>query len=120
MPPPAPGRDPKETEEGRKQGGFSETRTQYGIKLTIANKVAYIEALEFGHSLQAPFGMVRVSVRELEQAMGGRQLPDGIRAIYAETWQELGLPVGTGLRHGMIRDALGMEATKIARNEVQG
>lgn len=36
----------------------------------ISNKVPYIRALEFGHSQQAPNGMVRIAIAEVEAGIG--------------------------------------------------
>lgn len=81
--------------------------------ITLTNGVEYTVHLETGSSTQAPFGMVRVSMREIEAELGsgsafGASLPSAIQSIYAETWNHHGLPTGTPLRAGMIRDALGL------------
>lgn len=81
--------------------------------VTLTNGVEYTMHLETGSSTQAPFGMVRVSMRELEAELGagsafGASLPAAIQRIYAETWAQQGLAPGTPLRAGMIRDAIGL------------
>lgn len=96
---------------GRALSEFKQGQALFSLRISVINKVAYIEALESGTSKQAPFGMVRISVRELEQYLGGRKIPQGIQKIYQETWDALGLPGGTELRAGQIRDALGLGAT---------
>jgi hypothetical protein len=37
----------------------------------IYNNLPYIERLEFGHSQQAPLGMVRISIAEIETELYG-------------------------------------------------
>lgn len=51
----------KGSAKGRSESGFSETDRS----VEIVNGVPYIVALEFGHSKQAPSGMVRVTVSEM-------------------------------------------------------
>ncbi|MEK9722317.1 MAG: hypothetical protein VW405_02375 [Rhodospirillaceae bacterium] len=57
--------------------------------------VEYSMLLEHGSSRQAPFGMVRISMRELEAELSGlsseARLPRGIRQVYVETWKRGGI-----------------------------
>lgn len=41
------------------------TSAQFGQQIFITNNLPYIEALEDGHSQQAPRGMVKVTLREM-------------------------------------------------------
>jgi len=57
-----------------KSGGASEIRivngvmsAQMGTKLFVTNSLPYARRLEYGHSKQAPQGMVRLTVRETNQ-----------------------------------------------------
>lgn len=94
-------------EGGRRLSEHQELETAFGIRIVTTNKVAHIELLEKGSSKQAPFGMLAISMRELEERMGGRKIPSGIFNIYQETWTKLGLDKGTELRAGQIAGALG-------------
>lgn len=85
--------------------------TQNGLQFTLVltNGVSYTIHLENGTSTQAPFGMVRISMRELETEWSGKdQLPTKISRMYAETWNNLGLAPGTLLRAGDIARATGL------------
>lgn len=46
------------------------TSSEIGVVLTLANNLPYIRKLEYGHSKQAPQGMVRLTVEELNQIVG--------------------------------------------------
>ena len=48
--------------------GFLDVRP--GDSVVISNNLPYITALENGHSRQAPFGMVAVSIQEVRTNMG--------------------------------------------------
>ncbi len=50
--------------EGRSEGEF-QVRTGARPRVVIINRVPYIFRLEFGHSKQAPNGMVRITMREM-------------------------------------------------------
>ena len=50
---------------GKDLSEFSIQKTPKGTIVVITNGVAYILALEFGHSDQAPAGMVRLSIQKL-------------------------------------------------------
>ncbi len=43
--------------------------SDFGTEQIIGNDVKYIVALEFGHSKQAPQGMVRITAEESQQRM---------------------------------------------------
>lgn len=62
----APGR---ESSQGKAEGSFKHRQAFY----SAINSVNYIQALEFGHSKQAPVGMVRVSMLQMRVG-GGRNL----------------------------------------------
>lgn len=98
--------------EGRALSKFEEEKRTTGIRLTVTNAVVYIEPLEKGSSTQAPFGMLQISLREMQQRLGGRRIPEGVREIYAETWRKNGLEQGASLRASDILRALGVNRTK--------
>ena len=50
---------------GRAKSGWELSLTE--AEATLRNQVAYIRALEYGHSQQAPQGMVRVTIAEWPQ-----------------------------------------------------
>lgn len=63
------------------QAGFAQIEAIKGQLLTgkaiwIFNNLPYIEALEYGHSDQAPNGMVRLSVAEIEAEMISLEVQD--------------------------------------------
>ena len=47
--------------------------------LEISSRMEYARAIEYGHSKQAPQGMVRISVRETKAEMKARQNLNGIK-----------------------------------------
>jgi hypothetical protein len=96
---------PDQTEEGRKLSTYSETVTTGKIRMALVNGVEYIEYLESGSSLQAPFGMVRISQLELDKEIRGRALPASIEAIYAEA----------AAKAGMTKEAVAARARGIGR-----
>ena len=53
--------------QGEKEGSFEEKITAHGMEVTIINRVPYIVALEYGHSKQAPNGMVRVTMQRMRK-----------------------------------------------------
>jgi hypothetical protein len=52
------------TAQGKSEGSFREDLRGRDMYVEITNGVPYIVPLEYGHSKQAPAGMVRVSMRE--------------------------------------------------------
>ena len=54
--------------EGFRLGTFAEKFRRNRKFVAVTNAVRYILALEFGHSSQAPGGMLRVSMKEMRQA----------------------------------------------------
>ena len=59
-------KSPSQVDIGKKEGSYEESLIGYNKGIVMANSVPYILYLEYGHSrLQAPYGMVRVSVRKL-------------------------------------------------------
>jgi hypothetical protein len=64
--------------EGKARGDYRETR-QY---IDLINGVHYVIYLEYGHSTQAPFGMVRYNMRR----MGGRALPETFNRELQLAW----------------------------------
>jgi hypothetical protein len=86
------------------RGSIQVTNRGGGVRLVLVNGVEYSMALERGHSAQAPFGMVRLSLREVEHELTGREtLPEAIRKVYAQTFNKGGHPG----RARQILDAVG-------------
>jgi len=55
--------------QGRAEGSFEENVTSKIIDIQIINRVPYIMPLEYGHSKQAPGGMVRVTLRRIRKLL---------------------------------------------------
>ena len=70
------GGDAEAVAEGRSMGSAIVKR---GF-IRIVNAVKYIVPLEFGHSGQAPFGMVRISMQEM--ARGRESLTEKMKEFY--------------------------------------
>lgn len=69
--------------EGRSKGGFIDhTKGVTDMWVEIINGVEYAIFLEYGHSQQAPYGMVRVSMRE----MRGDKLPKDMGTRLRKKW----------------------------------
>jgi hypothetical protein len=72
--------------EGKKKGSFVDhTGKQYLDKwVEIINGVEYVIYLEYGHSkVQAPYGMVRISMRELRKG----KLPEEMSKELRKAWR---------------------------------
>jgi hypothetical protein len=91
--------------EGRALSEYTETTTGTTIRLRCVNNVVYIVFLEHGSSDQAPIGMVRISMMEVEQMLGQGNLPGAIAAIYQQTWESAGLAPGSIIRQGVVAAA---------------
>ena len=61
----------QEEAKGRNEGDYTEKLRGNEQYIEIVNRVHYTRYLEFGHSKQAPEGMVRVSMREISQKLKG-------------------------------------------------
>ena len=57
------------TAQGRTEGSFEEKITSKIIDIQIINRVPYIMPLEYGHSKQAPGGMVRVTLKRIRKML---------------------------------------------------
>ena len=57
-------KDRTPVDTGRARGGWN--ITEYVSMTRIFNNVEYIVVLEYGHSKQAPHGMVRITLREYQ------------------------------------------------------
>jgi hypothetical protein len=55
--------------------------------IRITNRVHYVPYLEYGHSTQAPLGMVRISMVEMQV---GKKLPAAMMRSYKKLWKTLG------------------------------
>jgi hypothetical protein len=65
---------------------YSEVKTVDFIMLRATNNVEYIMPLEFGHSAQHPFGMVRISMAEMRT---GQALEKELNLFYKKKWSNL-------------------------------
>lgn len=63
-----------------------------GLRFQATNNVAYAERLEEGWSLQAPAGVVRLSMRRVVAMLGGRQLPNELLTDYRGIWETGRIP----------------------------
>lgn len=109
--PPANPLPPKtdQTAEGLKLSTYSEQLSGAKLRMAIVNAVEYIEALEHGHSLQAPVGMVRISEMELQKEISGKALPAAVEALYAEAASRTGMTKEyVAARAGGLAKALGL------------
>ena len=71
---------PEGVSTGRAEGSFVDHTTGHLIKyVDIINGVDYIIYLEYGHSDQAPIGMVRLSMRELRKGVLPKEITQKIR-----------------------------------------
>jgi len=96
MPPP-PQSEGMTTEE---RGDFRLRREGSGVAVELVNGVVYSMRLEEGWSAQAPFGMVRLSMREIEAELSGlgtdALLPEQIKGVYAWAWRTGRNPMRSG------------------------
>jgi len=77
--------DQQAVEEGKTEGDFIDnTNNMFGREqwVEIINGVEYVIYLEYGHSQQAPYGMVRLSMREIR----GAQLPQDMVQELKKVW----------------------------------
>ena len=70
------GSDPTAIAEGIEASSFREKFTSSEQFIILVNAVEYIVVLEFGHSSQAPAGMMRLTFRELQ---AGETLTEDLR-----------------------------------------
>lgn len=68
------------------EGEYEEKLTGDKQFIRIANNVQYILPLEYGHSAQAPFGMVRISMAELRSH---RPIGEELMGHYAKRWKSM-------------------------------
>lgn len=64
---PASGDTTRLGESGSLSEVLETTPREAGEKVYLTNNLPYIQKLEYGHSTQAPSGMVRVSIQRFEQ-----------------------------------------------------
>ena len=81
--------DPKgysesEVSIGKRLGSYKEKLTGAVKWIELVNGVDYIIYLEYGYSLQAPYGMVRLSMREI----GKGKLPKDLGKEYQKEWNK--------------------------------
>jgi len=81
-----PDYDEKEVAKGKAEGDFIDhTKGHVDKWVELVNGVNYIVWLEYGHSTkQAPFGMVRISMREL----AGKKLPQDMTKNVRDSWNK--------------------------------
>jgi hypothetical protein len=85
-------------------GEYEEKLTGDRQFIRIANNVDYIMPLEFGHSAQAPFGMVRISMAELRS---NQDLATELMQQYQSSWNNLGSAKRYKVQGNVLRDVLG-------------
>jgi len=75
----------EEFEKGKAKGGFTDhTKGVFKDKwVEIVNGVEHVIFLEYGSSQQAPYGMVRLSMREIRKG----QLPKDITEQFQKDWK---------------------------------
>lgn len=73
--------DPQKVEEGRKQGDYRQNLGKFVMNkwVELINGVSYIVFLEYGYSEQAPYGMVRLSIREIRTGKLAKDMGDMVR-----------------------------------------
>ncbi len=81
------------------------------VRFRAVNNLRYSPYLEEGWSAQAPMGAVRISMREVQAELGGGELPEWVRSVYAFVWDTLKRPQGSEVERGHM-----MEATGITRS----
>jgi len=78
------GTKPSEVAKGKKEGSFKDkTKNKKFMYIDLINSVKYIIYLEYGYSKKAPYGMVRISMRQ----MRGGKLPENLRAPLRMEWK---------------------------------
>jgi len=77
--------DPKEVEIGRSKGKFIDNTKGFGMNkwVELVNGVEYMIFLEYGHSQQAPYGVVRLSIRQMRKA----ELPQKMSKELQKDWK---------------------------------
>lgn len=73
--------------EGRKKGKIEMSLDGLVKTITITNSLDYAMALEYGHSKQAPLGMVRVTMMQLQ-----RRAPVEVMNALQAMWDRDGVP----------------------------
>jgi hypothetical protein len=77
-------KDDDDTARGKREGSFiNKLKNSSNKYVVLINSVRYIVYLEYGHSKQAPFGMVRISMRKMRGA-----LPDMLDETFQKDWAE--------------------------------
>lgn len=77
----------QEVSEGKAKGRYSEMLLGPNKWIEIVNGVDYALFLEYGHSKQAPFGRVRLAMREMRNA----KLPQTFKRQAREDWNKFRL-----------------------------
>jgi hypothetical protein len=73
-----------EIAKGKSEGSYKDRTKRPGLMyIDLINGVRYIVYLEYGYSGQAPFGMVRISMRQ----MRGGKLPKDLGARMRKDWK---------------------------------
>ena len=73
-----------EIAKGKTEGSYKDRTRQPGLMyIDLINGVKYIIYLEYGYSKQAPYGMVRLSMRQLR----GGKLPKALGARMRKDWK---------------------------------
>ena len=78
------GNDDTAIAEGKSQGSFKKKLTGKERYILLINSVKYILFLEYGHSNQAPHGMVRINMRKLT----GDKMPKEMGKEMQKEWKK--------------------------------
>jgi len=77
------GSDPVAINEGKAKGAIIDNTKNRIVKwIEMVNGVKYIMMLEYGYSQQAPYGMVRLSMREISK----KTLPKNMKEGFKKEW----------------------------------
>jgi hypothetical protein len=75
----------EEIAKGKTEGSYKDRTRNPGLMyIDLINGVKYIVYLEYGYSKQAPYGMVRVSMRQ----MRGGKLPKSLKKAMSDEWRK--------------------------------
>ncbi|MFH1623554.1 MAG: hypothetical protein ABID54_00170 [Pseudomonadota bacterium] len=78
------GNDNVAISEGKGQGDYKEHLTGLNRYIDLINAVHYILFIEYGSSLQAPFGVLRINMRKLT----GDKLPRQLGKEMQQGWKK--------------------------------
>lgn len=91
------GRSAAAVARGKTEGSYRQKFDSVESFIEIINAVPYIVPLEFGHSTQAPFGMLRLSMLELQM---GKLMTRELKKEFLKAILEVNRQMGRGRRRG--------------------